>query len=152
MTAITLIADWSRIDDLAPRALYALLKLRVDVFVVEQQCTYQEIDGRDLDAWHFRLIDRAELAAALRVLPPGNDQPARIGRVVVAPAYRGLGLGQRLMQEAIAFVRQEFAGQPIELGAQATLRNFYAGFGFVAISEQYIEDGIAHIDMRLDPQ
>lgn len=147
------ISHWDEIDDLTPRALYAMLKLRVDVFVVEQKCPYPEIDGNDYDAFHLRVLDGEELAASLRVLPPETaGKPARIGRVVVAPDYRGYKLGQRLMKEAIEFTQQRFAGIAIELGGQSHLQKFYGSFGFVAISEEYLEDGIPHVDMRLDPK
>lgn len=146
------ISHWHAIDDLTPRALYAMLKLRMDVFVVEQNCAFAEIDGKDIDAFHLRITDGDELAACLRVLPPEHDQPVKIGRVVVAPDYRGHKLGQRLMHEAVAFAQQRFPQQAIELGGQSHLQNFYAAFGFVPVSDIYLEDDIPHIDMRLEPQ
>jgi ElaA protein len=144
------ISLWHEIDDLAPRALYAMLKLRTDVFIVEQNCAFAEIDGKDIGAFHLRILDGEELAAYLRVLPPEKDTPVKIGRVVVAPNYRGYKLGQRLMQEAVDFAQARFPGQPIELGGQSHLQKFYGSFGFVAISEEYLEDNIPHIDMRLN--
>lgn len=146
------ISLWHEIDDLAPRALYAMLKLRTDVFIVEQNCAFAEIDGKDIGAFHLRILDGEELAAYLRVLSPEKDAPVKIGRVVVAPNYRGYKLGQRLMQEAVDFAQARFPGQPIELGGQSHLQKFYGSFGFVAISEEYLEDNIPHIDMRLDPK
>ncbi|MGH6760631.1 MAG: GNAT family N-acetyltransferase [Phyllobacterium sp.] len=151
MSGGALISIWSGIDDLAPRELYAMLKLRVDVFVVEQKCPYPEIDGKDLDALHLRLMDGEKLAALLRVLPPNEGATVKIGRVVVAPAYRGLRLGERLMKEALEFVQDRFPARPIELGGQSHLQKFYASFGFVAISDEYLEDGIPHVDMRMTP-
>ncbi|MBC2884200.1 GNAT family N-acetyltransferase [Ochrobactrum sp. CM-21-5] len=147
-----LISRWDVLDDMSPRALYALLKLRMDVFVVEQKCPYPEIDGRDIGAFHLRILDGDELAASLRVLPPEGNKPVKIGRVVVAPDYRGDKLGQRLMKEAVEFVRTHFPGLPAELGGQSHLQKFYGSFGFVAISDEYLEDGIPHVDMRLEPQ
>lgn len=147
------VSHWDGLDDLAPRALYALLKLRVDVFVVEQSCPYAEIDGRDVGAFHLRILKGGELAAALRVLPPEEGCDAvKIGRVVVAPAFRGDRLGRRLMREALAFAKARFPGRAVELGAQSYLRGFYASLKFKAISDEYLEDGIPHIDMRLEPQ
>ncbi|MEN5275564.1 GNAT family N-acetyltransferase [Brucella sp. TWI432] len=147
------ISHWDEIDKLTPRALYAMLKLRVDVFVVEQNCPYPEIDGKDYDAFHLRILDGEELAASLRVLPPEKDgKPVKIGRVVVARDYRGYKLGQRLMKEAIVFAQARFPGIAIELGGQSHLQKFYGSFGFVAVSEEYLEDGIPHVDMRLTPQ
>lgn len=153
MTEKLFVSQWDQIDNLAPRALYSMLKLRVDVFVVEQKCPYPEIDGKDLDAFHLRILDGAELAASLRVLPPEQGgKPVKIGRVVVAPDYRGYKLGQRLMKEAIDFAHARFPGIAIELGGQSHLEKFYGSFGFVAISDEYLEDGIPHIDMRLEPR
>ena len=146
------ISLWHEIDDLTPRALYAMLKLRMDVFIVEQNCAFAEIDGKDIGAFHLRILDGEELAACLRVLPPEKAAPVKIGRVVVAPNYRGYKLGQRLMQEAVDFAQARFPGQPIELGGQSHLQKFYSSFGFVAISEEYLEDNIPHIDMRLAPK
>ncbi len=146
------ISRWDEIDDLTPRALYAMLKLRVDVFVVEQKCPYPEIDGKDIDAFHLRILDGEQLAASLRVLPPEKDgKPVKIGRVVVAPDYRGYKLGQRLMKEAVAFAQKRFPRQAVELGGQSHLQKFYNSFGFVTISDEYLEDGIPHVDMRLEP-
>ncbi|MGU3574281.1 GNAT family N-acetyltransferase [Brucellaceae bacterium C25G] len=146
------ISHWDELDNLSPRALYAMLKLRVDVFVVEQNCPYPEIDGKDYDAFHLRILDGEELAASLRVLPPEQDgKPVKIGRVVVAADYRGYKLGNRLMQEAVTFAQNRFPDIAIELGGQSHLQRFYQSFGFIAISEEYLEDGIPHIDMRLSP-
>ncbi|MGH6772820.1 GNAT family N-acetyltransferase [Brucella tritici] len=148
-----LVSHWDQIDNLTPRALYAMLKLRVDVFVVEQKCPYPEIDGKDFEAYHLRILDGEELAASLRVLPPEQaGKPVKIGRVVVAPDYRGYKLGQRLMKEAIEFAHDRFPGIAVELGGQSHLQKFYGSFGFEAISDEYLEDGIPHVDMRLQPQ
>ena len=145
------VSRWNEIDDLTPRALYAMLKLRMDVFIVEQNCAFAEIDGKDIGAFHLSILDGEELAATLRVLPPEENEAVKIGRVVVAPAYRGYKLGQRLMQEAVEFAQARFPDQSVELGGQSHLQKFYGSFGFVAISEEYLEDGIPHIDMRLEP-
>jgi len=148
-----LVSRWDEFDNLTPRALYAMLKLRVDVFVVEQKCPYPEIDGKDFEAFHLRVLDGEELAASLRVLPPEQDgKPVKIGRVVVAPDYRGYKLGQRLMTEAIEFAQARFPVTAIELGGQSHLQKFYGSFGFEAISDEYLEDGIPHVDMRLEPR
>ncbi|WP_343313334.1 GNAT family N-acetyltransferase [Brucella sp. BE17] len=148
----TFVSCWDAFDDLTPRALYEILKLRVDVFVVEQKCPYPEIDGKDFNAFQLRILDGEELAASLRVLPPETEgKPAKIGRVVVHADYRGFKLGQQLMREAIAFAQEQFPGLAIELGGQSHLQKFYGSFGFVVISEEYLEDGIPHVDMRLAP-
>ncbi|OYR10592.1 GNAT family N-acetyltransferase [Brucella grignonensis] len=153
MTEKLFVSHWDEVDNLTSRALYAMLKLRVDVFVVEQKCPYPEIDGKDFEAFHLRILDGEELAASLRVLPPEQaGKPVKIGRVVVAPDYRGYKLGQRLMKEAVEFAHERFPNIAIELGGQSHLQKFYGSFGFVAISEEYLEDGIPHVDMRLDPK
>lgn len=134
-----------------PYRLYALLRLRVDVFVVEQSCAYPELDGLDHAPGVRHLLGEldGQLLAAARLLPPGLsfDTPA-IGRVVIARSARGLGLAHPLMQTAIAHCAQLWPGQDQSLGAQAHLQGFYAGHGFDVCSEPYLEDGIPHIDMR----
>lgn len=127
--------------------LYALLKLRVDVVVVEQNCPYPELDGKDESAVHLMLKDGDTILAAARIFPPDSQSPAKIGRVVVSPDYRGRKLGETLMREAIGFCDETYQGQPIFLSAQSHLKNFYGQFGFSSISNEYIEDGIPHIDM-----
>ncbi len=139
----------SGLDELAPRELYDMLKLRVDVFVVEQKCPYPELDGKDADALHIRLLSGKELVASARIRKPAKNDPAsRIGRVVVAPDHRGKRLGERLMVEAIAQCERLYAEMPIKLSAQSHLKNFYESFGFVPVSKEYLEDDIPHIDMQ----
>ena len=129
--------------------LYALLQLRSAVFVVEQTCAFQDIDGHDADAHH--LLGRTatgELAAYARLFPAGRSYPeASIGRVAVAPAFRRHGLGRELMQQALAACTALWGPQPIQIGAQLYLREFYRSFGFEQVGEGYLEDGIAHIHM-----
>lgn len=144
--------DVRRADELSAREFYALLKLRVDVFVVEQKCPYPELDGKDMDALHLRMLAADELVAAARILPPLHaGAPARIGRVVVAPHQRGMRLGETLMREAIAACERLYPGTPIGLSAQAHLAGFYESLGFSPTSELYLEDDIPHIDMVRPP-
>ncbi|HMF69353.1 MAG TPA: GNAT family N-acetyltransferase [Phyllobacterium sp.] len=139
----------SGLDELSPRDLYDMLKLRVDVFVVEQKCPYPELDGKDLDALHLRLLSGKQLVGSTRIRKPAKTDPAaRIGRVVVAPEYRGKKLGDRLMVEAIAQCERLYPESPIKLSAQSHLKRFYESFGFVPVSEEYIEDEIPHVDMQ----
>lgn len=139
----------SGLDELSPRDLYDMLKLRVDVFVVEQKCPYPELDGKDLDALHLRLLSGNDLVGSVRIRKPAKNNPAaRIGRVVVAPGHRGKKLGDRLMVEAIAQCERLYAESPIKLSAQSQLLRFYESFGFVPVSEEYLEDGIPHVDMQ----
>jgi ElaA protein len=132
--------------DLDANTLYALLRLRVDVFVVEQHCAYPEIDGRDTEpgALHVWLADEpTQPVGYLRVLSD-PDGVARIGRVAVARPARGAGLARRLMLTALDHV----GDRPCVLDAQAGLVDFYADFGFVVTGPEYLEDGIPHVPMR----
>ncbi|WP_222356417.1 GNAT family N-acetyltransferase [Rhizobium leguminosarum] len=146
--AATYRVDLRSLDELSTRELYDLLRMRVDVFVVEQNCPYPELDGKDIDALHLRLLEGAELLGAARILKPYEPQdPSKIGRVVVSPDHRGKRLGDVLMSEAIAACERLYPEIPIALSAQAHLRRFYESFGFSAVSQEYLEDGIPHIDM-----
>ena len=134
-------------DDLTTRELYAILALRASVFVVEQRCVYQDVDGADAAArhvWATRATDdRDEIVAYLRIVPAGAKYAeASIGRVVVAPGARGGGLARELMQRGIAA-----AGAAVRIGAQAHLESFYRSLGFVPVSGVYDEDGIPHVEM-----
>lgn len=135
--------------DLDPADLYRMLRLRVDVFVVEQQCPYAELDGLDLETStrHF-WIDSADgqVLGYLRLLEE-SDGTFRIGRVCTSRSSRGMGLGKKLMRAAVAEVR----GFPAVLSAQTYALAFYRSFGFVEDGEEYREDGIAHVDMRRGP-
>ncbi|WP_416796752.1 GNAT family N-acetyltransferase [Ciceribacter azotifigens] len=139
--------DVRRLAELSAVELYELLKLRVDVFVVEQACAYPELDGNDADCLHLRLTDGTGLIACARLWQPTPNHLPRIGRVAVSPAHRGKRLGEALMHEAITACEKAYPGEAIEISAQSHLQRFYAGFGFVPISEEYLEDGIPHVDM-----
>lgn len=148
MAAVAYKVDLKGLDELSARELYDLLRMRVDVFVVEQNCPYPELDGKDIDALHLRLKDGGELIASARILKPhGPQDPVKIGRVVVSPAHRGKRLGDALMNEAIAACERLYSMHPIALSAQAHLRRFYESLGFAKTSEEYLEDDIPHIDM-----
>jgi ElaA protein len=135
----------ARFSDLDASTLYALLRLRVDVFVVEQQCAYPELDGRDVEAatLHVWLDHDGEPAAYLRILTePGGER--RIGRVCTAAGYRGGGAAARLMAEALRLV----GDAPCVLDAQSYLVGFYERLGFAPTGPEYVEDGIPHVPMR----
>lgn len=139
-----------RFVDLTAEELYDLLQLRCDVFVVEQQCAYPDIDGRDRGATHVLGYSGERLAACSRILPPGLSYPeASIGRIATSRGERGRGLGAELVRRSISEARAIHPG-PIKIGAQSYLRTFYSGFGFVPVSDEYLEDGIPHMDMLLD--
>jgi ElaA protein len=136
----------SRFVDLTPQELYGLLQLRVDVFVVEQDCPYPELDGRDTepDAEQLWLEVDGQVAATLRILSgPGCR---RVGRVATARPHRGQGYAARLVRAALARTGDE----PVEIGAQAHLEQWYEQFGFVRSGPDYLEDGIRHLPMRRD--
>ncbi len=148
--------QWTAFDRLEPRALTALLRLRAEVFVLEQKCLYLDVDGLDEHAWHLMGWQREAgtegttdlLAAYLRVVFPGYKfaEPS-IGRVVVSPASRGRQLGRALMEQGIVHTNRAFPNAPIRISAQQHLDPFYASFGFRRCSESYLEDGIPHIEM-----
>ena len=139
--------DVRRLEEFSARDLYAMLKMRVDVFVVEQICAYPELDGNDPDCLHLRLLDGDDLLACARLWRPTPDVPPRIGRVTVSPDHRGKRLGDALMREAITECEKAYPGEPIEISAQAHLQKFYGSLGFAPTSEEYLEDGIPHVDM-----
>jgi ElaA protein len=139
-----------RFHELAATELYALLRLRAEVFVVEQQCVYLDPDGKDTHpaALHLLGADGTALAAYLRILPAGLSYPqVSFGRVLTAPAYRGRGLGDAMLREALSVIEQHWPGTDIQIGAQAHLQPFYARHGFDVSSGAYVEDGIPHVDM-----
>jgi len=139
-------------EKLTPREVHDLLQARSDVFVVEQNCVFPDIDGRDPQCWH--LLGRtsaapdAPLLAYCRLVPPGVKyaEPS-IGRVLTTAAGRGTGAGRELVAEAIKRLDALWPGSAIRIGAQQYLERFYASFGFARVSEPYDEDGILHIDM-----
>ncbi len=139
--------------DLGKEQLYAILKLRAEVFVVEQKCVYLDLDGMDLtgDTCHLMAWQDETLVAYLRLLDPiqqGGD--VTIGRVVTAPSIRSRGMGHQLMEQALANAEKTWPDQPIYLSAQAHLQSYYSRYGFEPVGEVYLEDDIPHIGMRRD--
>jgi len=140
---------WRDFAALTVGELYALLRLRADVFVVEQNCVFGDIDGKDPVARHLLAFAGEMLGGYLRVFSPAvPGEAAKIGRVVVVPAFRSTGLGRRLMAAALDEIAGRLGPVPIELAAQAHLEKFYGSFGFVRCSDDYLEDDILHCDMR----
>lgn len=139
--------------ELSTQELYAILRLRAEVFVVEQQCVYLDVDGQDLlgDTCHLMAWREQQLVAYLRLLDPvQQDGNVVIGRVVTAPSARGQGTGHVLMVQALDHAERKWPGQPIYLSAQAHLQGYYGRYGFEPVGEVYLEDGIPHIGMRRD--
>ncbi|MGL6316069.1 GNAT family N-acetyltransferase [Vibrio sp. WXL103] len=138
-------------DQLSTQLLYQILKLRVDVFIVEQNCPYPELDDKDTQAESIHLVGLidGDLAAYCRVLAANISYSSpSIGRVVVSQAARQMKLGHQLIERAVQLCEQSWpAIKTIEIGAQQHLERFYAQHGFIASSEMYLEDGIPHIDM-----
>lgn len=138
----------ARFAELTPFELYGLCRLRVDVFVVEQECPYPELDGRDAEpsTVHLWFEEDGAVLATIRVLDDGDTRA--IGRVATTASARGRGLAARLMAEGIALC----VGHPVTLGAQAYLEGWYERFGFRRSGPGYVEDGIPHVPMRRDRQ
>lgn len=135
-------------DQLSLQELYSALTLRTDVFVVEQNCPYPELDGKDPVCLHLLGTDEGELVAYLRILPAGQSyDEVSIGRVLVKASHRGQGLGRPMMEEAIQHITEVWGENAIKIGAQAYLQDFYTSLGFQPVSEVYLEDGIPHLDM-----
>lgn len=140
--------NWRDFDALAARQLYAVLRLRSEVFVLEQHCLFQDMDGHDAAARHLMGQRGDRLAAYARCLPPGvTFAEASIGRIVTDPSERGSGIGHELVRRAIALVEQSWGRQAIRIGAQAHLARFYAAHGFRDLGRPYVEDGIDHLEM-----
>lgn len=139
-----------KFEDLTPHELYAIMQLRNEVFVVEQNCAYQDADNKDLHSFHLMGWKDNKLVAYTRLLPPGLSYPEpSIGRVVTSPSVRKEGYGRELMKTSIDNIYNLFGHQPVRIGAQLYLKNFYASLGFQQTRDVYLEDGIEHIEMIL---
>jgi ElaA protein len=137
-----------KFEDLSPYELYAILQLRNEVFVVEQNCIFQDADDKDQASYHLMGFVNNKLIAYTRIVPPGEIyEQASIGRVVTSLSIRKSGAGKELMQQSIDAVYKLFGVQPIKIGAQLYLKRFYKSFGFEQVSDVYLEDGIEHIYM-----
>lgn len=137
-------------DQLSLVELYQILAMRVEVFVVEQDCPYQDLDGLDQKAIHLvsSSLD-GKIAATLRILPPGISFDCHaIGRVVTSPEFRGQGLGNEIMERTLKYMENHFGVEvPIKLSAQEHLKKYYENHGFSQCGDGYLEDGIPHIPM-----
>lgn len=135
---------------LKPEELYAILQLRNEVFVVEQNCVFQDADDKDQKCKHLMGWLEGRLVAYTRLVPPGVSyaEPS-IGRVVTSPLVRRSGAGRILMQRSIEAVKELYGDVPQRIGAQLYLKDFYGSFGFIVAGDVYLEDGIEHIEMVL---
>ena len=136
---------------LSAEHMYQVLLLRQSVFIVEQNCAFPDIDGIDPEVLHFYAVDNKRIVAYTRLIDIDISYPGAtsIGRVVVAPDYRGRGLSYDLMERSIAQARASFGEYPIKIGAQSHLKHMYEKMGFVQSSDEYVEDDILHIEMTL---
>lgn len=131
---------------LTTKEFLEIVKLRIAVFVVEQNCPYQEVDDADELAWHTWLQKGSDIVGYTRIIDRGDS--VTFGRVIVNPDYRGRKFGNKLLEETLKVIEDKYPNRPILIGAQAHLTNFYGTFGFEATSDVYLEDDIPHIQMR----
>ncbi|WP_027629374.1 GNAT family N-acetyltransferase [Ruminiclostridium cellobioparum] len=142
--------NWNlkKFNEMTTEELYEILKLRNEIFVVEQQCAYQDCDDKDKKALHLFLQDKDEITAYLRILEKGvSYNEISIGRVVVNKNYRGKGLAKEMMLAALKYIDENLHEREIRISAQAYLLKFYKSLGFHEVSEQYLEDNIPHVEM-----
>lgn len=138
-------------DQLSLDELYQIIQLRLEVFVVEQDCVYQDLDGKDYVSYHLFAKDNDEIVAVLRILPENvsYDEMA-IGRVVVKKSHRGQGISKLMMRMAIDFIVNDLGKNKIRLSGQAYLVDFYTNLGFKRVSDEYLEDGIKHFEFLFE--
>lgn len=137
-----------KFDELSAEEIYEILRIRNQIFIVEQQCPYLDCDGRDMKSYHLFMENNNEIAAYLRIIEKGvSYNEISIGRVLVNSDYRGKGLARNMMKEAMKFINNQLNEDTIRIEAQAYLIDFYKSFGFKQISEVFLEDNIPHIEM-----
>jgi ElaA protein len=141
----------AQFDELSPREVHDIFQARIEVFVVEQKCVFQDLDGLDPVCWHLTGAT-GQLVAYCRLVPPGTKftEPS-IGRVLTTGSARRAGAGRELMRRAVDHATRLWPGRVLRIGAQQYLQHFYGEFGFVTASEPYDEDGIAHVEMVRAP-
>lgn len=141
---------FKKFSELTTEELYDILKLRNQVFIIEQKCIYQDCDGRDKDSIHLFIREKEIIVAYLRIPARGiSYKDISIGRVVVDPNYRNRGLARLLLVRSIEYIRDVLNENKIVISAQLYLKSFYESLGFIAISDTYLEDNIPHIEMHL---
>jgi ElaA protein len=140
--------ELKKFNELIVEEIYKILEIRNEVFIVGQNCAYQDCDGKDKNAYHLYLQDNDEIIAYLRILKKGvSFEEIAIGRVLVHNNYRGKGIAREMMLKAINFIELELNEKEIKIQAQAYLVNFYKSLGFKETSNEYLEDNIPHVDM-----
>lgn len=148
MTELTYTYSCKFFDELTPHELYAIIRLRNEVFVVEQNCVFQDADNKDQYCYHLMLWDDKTLVAYARLVPKGiSYEEMSVGRIISSPAYRNTGAGKSLVAKAIELCYELFGEGPVKIGAQLYLKKFYQSFGFIQTGDVYDEDGIDHIEM-----
>ena len=137
-------------QDLSPQELYDVVQLRQNVFIIEQECFYEDLDGYDQQALHLLVYDKSVLAAYLRIFKPGiKYKEASLGRIIVSKTFRGTNVGKSLINEGINYTWDSFSASAIRIEAQSDLQSYYNQFGFLEEGEIYKVDGINHIQMVL---
>ena len=137
-----------KFEELKTEEIYNILQLRTEIFIVEQECAFQDCDGKDQDAYHLFLEDNNKVVAYVRILKKGvSYDQVSIGRVVVRKDYRGKNIAREMMLKAMDFIKENLNETEIKIQAQAYLFKFYGSLGFTQVSEEYLEDNIPHIDM-----
>ncbi|MBS1597484.1 MAG: GNAT family N-acetyltransferase [Bacteroidetes bacterium] len=140
-----------KFDELTPRELYAIMQLRNEVFVVEQNCVFQDADNKDQSCYHMMCMQDDKLIAYARIVPAGiSYSETSIGRVVTSPSARGTGIGNMLLRKTLDTIISLYGKVPLKIGAQLYLKKFYESFAFKQTSDIYIEDDIQHIEMMLE--
>ncbi len=135
-------------DELTTEELYKIIQLRVNVFIVEQQTCYEDLDNHDQNSIHISYVENGKLCAYSRILPPGEKfEMVSIGRVITSQEMRGTGLGKEMIQFALDIIEQQWPGSAVFIQAQEYLKKFYGSFGFEQVSEPYIYDSLPHLDM-----
>jgi ElaA protein len=139
---------WKKFSELTNLELYEIIKVRETVFVVEQKLSYVDCDDFDQAAYHLMGYIDEKLCAYLRAFPPGTKHPeSSFGRVLTIKAARGIGMGRELTRQGLQHIEENFGKVSVVISAQAQLENFYSGFGFIKMSELYMEEGIPHLKM-----
>ena len=141
---------WYELEEMAPVLLYDMLAMREAIFVVEQKCVYQELDGLDKTAQHLLVTRDQAVVACLRLLPPGGEASrVRVGRVAVSPDWRKRGIAGMMMRSAIEKSRLDYPSCEVCLDAQTYLQGFYKSLGFRLCGDEFLEDGIPHVPMQM---